>query len=132
MRSLLIFVAIAAVLLCPYNCAVRAAASRASANTESKKACCERCRATRPSEGDESPDREPREDDTSCFCTGVVFDASARAPLDTLLFSTHAARSVDSAISESTAPEQIAIGAAGPPPLLGGLLLRIAINSFLI
>lgn len=133
MRSLLIFVAIAAVLLCPYNCAVRAAASRASANTESKKACCERCRATRPSEGDESPDREPREDDTSCFCTGVVFDASARAPLDTLLFSTHEALSVDSALChESPASEQVAMEAAGPPPIWGGRLLRIAINSFLI
>lgn len=132
MRSLPIYVAIAAVLLCPYNCAVRAAASRAAANTESKKACCERCRATRPSEGDESPDREPREDETSCFCTGVAFDASARAPLDTLLFSTHEALSVDSAISlESPAPEQIAIG-ADPPPMLGGRLLRIAIVSFLI
>ena len=133
MRSLPIYVAIAAVLLCPYNCAVRAAASRASANKEAGKSCCERCRCERAHEQDESPNRESRDEDRSCFCGGAVFDASARAPLDTLLFSTHEALWVDSALChESLASEQFALEAADPPPIWGGRLLRIAINSFLV
>lgn len=134
MRSLPILFAIAAVLLCPYNCAVRAAASRVGVNKVTAKTCCERCRAARPVEGDETPDqRAPREDSRSCFCTGVVFDASARAPADTLLFLMHWTLSVDSeVVLESTSPKQVAIEAAGPPPILGGRLLRIANGSFLI
>lgn len=133
MRSLPIFVAIAAVLLCPYTCAVRGAATCASADTEVGKACCERCRCEHGPEQDESPRRESREEDQSCFCGGAVFDASARTQVDTLLFSSHLAQSVDSAKSlESPVPEQNAIEAAVPPPILGGRLLRIAFDSFLI
>lgn len=132
MRSLPVFIAIAAVLLCPYNCAVRAAADRASAFVETGKACCERCRGEQAPSQDKSPNRESRDEDQSCFCGGAVFDASARAPVDTLLFSAHGALWVDSAISlESPAPEPIANAAAGAP-IPGGRLLRIAINSFLI
>ena len=133
MRSLPVFVAIAAVLLCPYNCAVRAAASRAQADTGIRIACCERCQSERAPEHDESPNREPRDEDQSCFCGGAVFDASARTQVDSLLFSSHLAQSVDSAKSfESPAPGQVAIEAAVPPPILGGRLLRIALDSFLI
>lgn len=133
MRSLLVFVAIATVLLCPYTCAVEVAASRAPANKVTGKACCERCRCERESKHDGSPSRESSDEDQSCFCGGAVFDASARTQVDTLLFSSQVAISVDSATSlESPSPEQIAIEAAVPPPILGGRLLRIALDSFLI
>jgi len=133
MRSLPIFVAIAAVLLCPYNCAVRGAASGAAADPEARESCCERCRCENGPKHDESPSRESRDEDQSCFCGGAVFDASARTQVDTLLFSSHLAQSVDSAKSfESPAPGQVAIEAAVPPPILGGRLLRIALDSFLI
>ena len=132
MRSPLVFVAVATVLLCPYSCAVRAAASRATADTESGKACCERCRCERAPKHDEAPSRESREEDAPCFCGGAVFDASARAA-DDFLFSEHGVLSVDSAIGvHSPAPEQIATVGAVPPPILSGMLLRIAIVSFLI
>ena len=134
MRALPILIAIAAVLLCPYNCAARAAANREGVKKVAAKNCCERCRATRPSEGVPSPDpRAPREEGRSCFCSGVVFNASARAPVDTLLILSHWAISIDSRlVLESTAPKQVVIEVVGPPPILGGRLLRIVNGSFLI
>ncbi len=84
MRTFLIYLMLATLLICPYECAVRLAAAQTPGN-DANSACCERCRVRQADES-RAPDHErlpaPSEDGRCCLCEGAVFDAAARSPLE--------------------------------------------------
>lgn len=134
MRTLIVYFALLGILLCPYNCAVRAASKRASINDGLAKTCCEHCRAKRPAQqNQQNPERPtPSHDGRTCICTGAVFNVSPRTVVDSLLVATHAAPAVDSlARLELPAPESLGDEAERPPLAPDGRHLRIVIHSFL-
>jgi hypothetical protein len=140
MHSILVFQAILGVLLCPYDCAVRASVARAPAEDSVSAGCCQHCRMRRLAENDcpaedrgPSDHQDPSEDSHSCLCEGAIFDATARGPADSLLEASLWALGVDSAqLPELTAPDWITWRTADQPPPEGGRQVRIAVQSFLL
>lgn len=132
MRSLVIALSIIGVLLCPYDCAVRAAAGKALGCKEGKPACCARCQAERLSENN-SPQDEPRKDGHSCLCEGAVFTSTAPQELDSLLLVSQLAIAIDSTQDvESDSPVRFIDPHDSPPLQLSGREVRILNRSFLI
>lgn len=134
MRNLVVLLSIAAVLACPYECAVKLAAAQAI-SSDAKPACCEECEAHRPTTpaGDPTPNTPaPDEDGRWCLCEGAVFDAGARSPVDdsvqVTLWIGSAGLAEFSAISAS-APQ---FERSASPPTMGGRFMRIAICSLLL
>ena len=107
MRSFIVYLAIATLLWCPYNCALKAAAAQSFASCD-RTACCDKCRArelakvvaaraitaktitakvTAPADSHETSDspaspNRPSKDGKNCVCEGAVFDAAARFAVD--------------------------------------------------
>jgi hypothetical protein len=134
MRNLVVLLSIAAVLACPYECAVKLAAAQAI-GSDAKAACCEECEAHRPATptGDPTPNAPtPDEDGRWCLCEGAVFDAGARSLVDdsvqVTLWIGNAGLAEYSAIS-ATAPR---FERSTPPPTMAGWPMRIAICSLLL
>lgn len=126
---------IAALLICPYECAVRLAAAQTLGN-DANSACCERCRAR---QADEStvPNQErlplPSEDGRYCLCEGAVFDAAARSPLEPSLQSILWIEVSDSAQTPMHGLSVTRFDRGQlPPPENAGRLARIAIRSLLL
>src|SRR4029079_6963543 len=115
--SLIIYFALVGILLCPYNCAVRAAGKRAPVNEAIADACCEHCRAREVAKHPSAPKGStPTRDGRSCICAGAVFNVSPRTVVDTLLFASHAPPAVNSwACLEMPTTARLAGQAAGPP-----------------
>src|SRR5581483_746904 len=84
MRTFSIYLMIATLLICPYECAVRLAAAQTTGN-DANSACCERCHVRQADES-RAPNHErlpaPSEDGRCCLCEGAVFDVAARSPLE--------------------------------------------------
>ncbi len=134
MRSLIIALAIAGVLLCPYECAVRAAASMALSPVNTHVACCEKCRQTQAAEQQQSPKQDhPRQDGRSCLCEGAVLDAASHHDLDGLQFATHAATVIDATqLGDRCTKTSERDEDLRPPRFGGGRQVRVWIHSFLI
>ena len=143
MRSIIAYLAIVALLMCPYDCAVKFAAAQSLGNDDHV-TCCEKCRARElsespPSSGERLPVERgpsqpaPSEDGKSCLCEGAVFDATTRSPADTVLEFSHLSWVADSALAPSVAAHTPSVDRAGPPPNdEGGRLTRIVIRSLLL
>lgn len=143
MRTIIVYLAIVALLLCPYDCAVKLAAAESLGN-ENHVACCEKCRARESSEIRSSTDRGspsdpdpaqpiPSEDGKSCLCEGAVFDAATRSSADAVLEFSLLSWVADSAEMPSLALFAPRVNRAGlPPNEEGGRLTRIAIRSLLL
>ena len=87
MRSIVVYLAIGTLLLCPYDCAVKQAAA-ASLGSHQQNPCCEVrvCHLSEQSHRDRAPNQpKPSEDGKSCLCEGVVFDATLRSPAEAIL-----------------------------------------------
>ncbi len=143
MRTFIVYLAIVALLLCPFDCAVKLAAAKVQWNND-RVVCCEKCRARELSEtpsstgqGSQSdPDPAqptPSEDGKSCLCEGAVFDATTRSPADAVLeFSLHC-WVTDVAETPCLALSAPSVDRAGPPPNEeGGRLTRIVLRSLLL
>lgn len=143
MRTIIVYLAIAALLLCPYDCAAKLAAAR-SLGSDDHVACCEKCRSRESSEtphstgqgseSDRHPARPlPSEDGKSCLCEGAVFDAATRSPADAVLEFSHLSWVADVAVTPSLAIFAPSVDRDGPPPnQQGGRLTRIVIRSLLL
>lgn len=136
MRNLVVLLSIAAIVLCPYQCAVKWAAAQANRG-EAKPACCEECKTHQQTAAEFSeqqtplapaPDQEGR----ACLCAGAVFDAGARSLPDfdaEVLYTTLSLR--------PGAAHQMALSATAfdhtllPPPR-DGRLTRIALRSLIL
>jgi hypothetical protein len=128
MHKILVHLAIVGLLLCPYDCAAREAAARLTGDNQAAAACCQKCRERQQ----QSPTPRPSEDGKSCICEGAMFDAAAAGPVVPPLDATLWAVIVDPVtMPELTSPDWIALH-TGPPPLLGGRQVRIAVQSFLL
>jgi hypothetical protein len=138
MRTILVYLTIVSLLLCPYDCAVKSAAAQAIGSLD-RSACCESCRARAtaetPNPASERQPQEPTpaEDGRSCLCEGAVFDAAARSSADTSSQVSFWIGAVDSAVTLGlTTPPPSANRVDPLPPHDGGRLTRIAICSLLV
>ncbi len=143
MRTFIVYLAIAALLLCPYDCALNLAAAESSSN-ENRVVCCENCRArelattppssSRDSRDDRSPaPLKPSEDGKSCLCEGAVFDATIRSPADAVLEFSLLSWVADVAVMPSLAVFTPSVDRSGPPPSEeSGRITRIVIRSLLL
>lgn len=143
MRTIIVYLAIVALLLCPYDCAVKLAAAESLGN-EKQVACCEKCRTRESFETTSSTDRGspsdpdparpiPSKDGKSCLCEGAVFDAATRSSADAVLeFSLLLSWAADSAETPSLALFAPSVDRAGLPNEEGGRLTRIVIRSLLL
>jgi hypothetical protein len=142
MRTFIVYLAIVALLVCPYDCAAKLASAE-SPGDDARTSCCETCRGremteTPASSGQRSnSDREPAqprpsEDGRFCLCEGAVFDATQRSPAVAVLeFSLLAW--ADLAVTPPLAPCAPSVDHADPPPNhQGGRLTRIALRSLLL
>jgi hypothetical protein len=135
MRTFLIYLLIVALLICPYECAVKLAAAQSPGNDANSK-CCDRCRA-RQADETTAPDREqspaPSDDGRNCLCEGAVFDASARSPLELSLQSVLWIEASNSAQTPTYDLSVMSFDRGGWPEAdASGRLTRIAIRSLLL
>ena len=137
MRTFIVYLAILALLLCPYGCAVRLAAAQSLGNENS--VCCEECRAhelseSPPSGGDRNPTQpESSKDGKFCVCEGAVFDATTRSPADAVLEFSLLPWVAVVAVTPSLANFAPSADCADQPTNEdGGKLTRIAICSLLL
>ena len=135
MRTLLIYLMIAALLICPYECAARLAAAQTPGN-DAHSACCERCQVRKADESS-VPDHErlpaPSEDGRSCLCEGAVFDVAVRSPLELSLQSVLWVEACDSAQVPMQGLSVTSFDRGQLPlPEDAGRLTRIAIRSLLL
>ena len=128
-----VYLTVAALLLCPYDCAVKSALAR-SVGDKTEHVCCEQCQSESATEEKETPEpTDPANDGRSCLCEGAVFDASVRTVQETLLFSFLWAPVVFSTTQvELSNPVRIACDASQPPPLLSGWERRVLILSLVL
>jgi len=128
MRPFIVLLTIAALLLCPYECAVRSA--QAQSRTSAKRAaCCPRCQVRQDS--DSQPLPAPSDDGRSCVCEGAVFDASAPFHAETpsqVLFWMGTSDSAPALTHVSAATNDWRANW----PLTSGSQLRVAIQSLLL
>ena len=137
MHKILVYLAIVGILLCPYDCAVREAAARATNGDAKCSSCCHHCPCQPdncPAHSEDPSDQEgPCDDGRSCLCEGAVFDVSARSMTNSLLEFSLWAPAVDSAETPRlTEPDWYAQRMVKPPPADGGRQLRIVVQSFLL
>ena len=158
MRSFIVYLAIATLLWCPYNCALKAAAAQSFASRD-RTACCDRCRArelakvvtaraitaraitakdTVPADSRGTSDRpsapnRPSKDGKHCVCEGAVFDAAARYAVDADLdISLLPWLAHDCDLSSSPGFER-GFDRVGPLiPLDAGRSLRVSLGSLLL
>lgn len=143
MRSIIVYLAIVALLMCPYDCAVKFAAAQSLGNSDHV-ACCEKCRVRQLSESpppcgegmpvERGPSQPaPSEDGKSCLCEGAVFDATTRSPADAIQEFSLLSWVADSALAPLKAAHTPSVDSADPPPNdNGGRLTRIVIRSLLL
>jgi hypothetical protein len=134
MRTVLVYIAIAALLLCPYHCAVKRAAAQ-TLRSEVTQACCAECLARQNSIPRAPVDPQspgPDEGSRSCFCEGAAFDAQARVEISHPQ-SVHWTWVIDPCASLGSSL-MLAHGdrEIRPPPDEGGLATRITICSLLL
>jgi hypothetical protein len=142
MRTIIVYLSIVALLVCPFDCAAKLAAAE-SPGDDARTACCETCRVRelaeapvssgRRSNGDHDPAQpRPSEDGRFCLCEGAVFDATTRSPAVAMLeFSLLAW--VDLAVTPSLATCAPSADQADlPPNPQGGRLTRITLRSLLL
>ena len=135
MRTLFIYLMIAALLICPYECAVRLAAAQ-TPGKNAHSACCERCR-THQADESTAPNHErlpaPSEDGRSCLCEGAVFDIAARSPIEPSLQSDLWIEASDSAQTLTHGLSAMSFDRGEWPEAdASGRLTRITIRSLLL
>lgn len=141
MRTIPLYLAIGAILICPYACALRDAAAQSLHIKWS--ACCEKCRVVDQCEESPSGDdcgREhlpkqptPSDDGKSCFCGGAIFDASTRASADVVQPSFILSCVADVAEMPAFAGLSELVSCTAPPfDNYGRLSVRLAIGSLLL
>ena len=138
MRTFIVYLAIAALLLCPYNCAVKWNSANGAQN-DGQRACCDKCLARETSNAaipahDQSPKHpEPDEDGRCCLCEGAVFNAAAQSwhvtSLQAFLWTWVIDPTEPQGLTSLTAT---ATCDSMPPALAGGLSARIAICSLVL
>lgn len=143
MRSIIVYLVIAALLMCPYDCALKVAAAQSLGNDDHV-ACCEKCRVrelseTPSSSGERLPvergpsEPAPSEDGRFCLCEGAVFDATTRSPADTVLEFSLSSWVADVAFAPCPVSFPPSVDRVGPPPNdEGGRFARIVIRSLLL
>lgn len=134
MRSLVVAFAILGVLLCPYDCAVRAAMGIAPACKGGKGACCAKCQTEKSHSKQQAPCKDdPRKDGHSCLCEGAVFAPTGQQELISLLLLSQLAIAIVSSPSvEISEPVHFTDPEESPPPHLSGREVRIVNLSFLL
>jgi hypothetical protein len=143
MRSLIVYLAIAALLWCPYDCALKAAAAQSFANWD-RAGCCDNCRERQraseaamadcraPGDDSSAPER-PSEDGKACLCDGAVFDAASRFAVDTDLEISQLPWVADDLGLCSPVGCVQGLDCVGPPPRLeAGRSLRVSLGSLLL
>lgn len=143
MRSVVVYLAIGTLLLCPYDCAVKQAAAE-SLGSQQQIPCCQKCRSRdlavaatasqEQSQRDRTPNQpKPSEDGKSCLCEGVVFDATLRSPAEAILEFSLLAWAADAALEPLFAACPPRAATSGPPLMeVGGASMRIALGSLLL
>jgi hypothetical protein len=143
MRTIIVYLAIAALLVCPYDCAAKFAAAQADGSKVST-SCCKNCRARelsecpelsgpRSTEDCDPAQRDPSGDGKSCLCEGAVFDAATRLPADAVLEFSLLSWVADLAARPFVAAFTPSLDRADSPPIeVGGRQTRIAIRSLLV
>jgi hypothetical protein len=134
MRTLVVLLSIAAVLACPYQCAVKLAAAQ-GIGVDQKPACCEQCQARETTQQDQNQTPTspgPDEDGCWCLCEGAVFDAGSRSLVDDSVQVSLWTWASGLAESPDDAAPTPSFDCAGLPPPLDGRLTRIAIHSLLL
>ena len=144
MRSFIVYLTIAALQLCPYNCAVEWNATHGALDGGGR-ACCAQCLAREDSNvafpgHDQSaqhpaPDKHPApdQDGRSCLCEGAVFAAAAQGCYATSLQDFLWIGMTDPAERQGLA-SLTATATCGSisPPQAGGLAARIALCSLVL
>lgn len=134
MQTVVVFLSIASVLACPYDCAVKVAAAQAM-RSDHKPACCKRCRTSETTEPTNNPTPEspaPVEDGRWCLCEGAVLCATARFSVDDSLQVSLWTWVSGTAETLDIATHLPSIDRAELPPPLDGRLTRIAMHSLLL
>jgi hypothetical protein len=133
MSSQVVYLIVAALLLCPYDCAVKSALARA-VGTHEEIGCCEHCQAESDSNGTSTPKPlEPANDGRCCLCEGAVFDASLRSTQDILFLSTlWAAQVASTAYVEVSQPLRTNFDLREVPPICSGKARRIEMLSLVL
>ena len=133
MSSPVVYLIVVALLLCPYDCAVKSALAR-TMGTHEEIGCCENCQAELDSEEASTPKPlEPANDGRSCLCEGAVFDASLRSTQDILFLATlWAAQVVSTANVGVSQPLRTNFELREVPPICSGKARRIEMLSLVL
>jgi hypothetical protein len=133
MRSIVVHLTIAALLVCPFECALRLAAAQ-GAGDERAAACCGECpeSAGQPSSPDRVPTPAPAEDGKSCVCEGAIVDAGARPGSSHDWPSCPLGPIADDAATRAWPGRRCFDRTAASPVESGGRVTRLAICSLLL
>jgi hypothetical protein len=134
MHPLVVSLLIACILACPYECAAKALAAQLSPATE--KICCEACLARNSSTSNQNSDRSnlpASEDGVSCLCEGVILNVTSQLAVEHAIHSSWDVV-VPGACLQPQLPclDRFENGDGVPPARLGGALVRILNQSFLL
>jgi hypothetical protein len=132
-RTFIVYLSIVAILVCPYDCAVKYAAAQ-SVGGENQIACCERCAAHRATEhspaGSNEHQPKPADDGKSCLCEGAVFDGMTRSDVEIVLQFSLSPCVADTAAAPSLVSFSAGLESGGTPiDDEGGRSMRIAMRS---
>jgi hypothetical protein len=132
-RTFIVYLGIAALLVCPYDCAVKYAAAQ-SVGGENEIACCERCAAHEAAEhspagsGEHQP--KPADDGKNCLCEGAVFDGVTRSDVEIVLQCSLLPCIADTAVAPSLVSFSPGLKGGGTPiDDEGGRSMRISMRS---
>ncbi len=133
MRTFIVYLAIVALLACPYDCAVKYAAAQ-SVRSEQPIACCNQCQAHESSAGSPAGQTKhppkPSDDGKSCLCEGAVFDAAVRSDVEIELQCSLLLWCAEIVVTPSLVSFSPDLEIAGPPiDEVGGRSMRIAMRS---
>jgi hypothetical protein len=131
MRPFVSALTIAALLLCPYECAVKSAQAQ-SRTSVPQPACCSQCQARQAKESPPArPLPAPSEDGRSCVCEGAVFASQPGFQLEVYLLVLPWMGTCDAALALAHAPA-VADCPREDWPQSSGSQLRLAMGSLLL
>jgi hypothetical protein len=138
MRTLLALLTIAAILICPYVCAVKEAVVRSSGQAHVK-SCCQHCRSessdTKSSSTEQQPAtpvKTPVQESRTCVCEGAIFSVVDRIAIEVTWQASLWISVPDPIVVFDSQNPLATIDLAGLPPPWRGLQRRIVLNSLLI
>lgn len=134
MHPVLVSLLIACILACPYECAAKSLAAQMSRAPE--RVCCEACLARNSSTSNQNSDRSnlpASEDGVSCLCEGVIFNVTSQQAVDHAIHSNWDVVLPGACLQpELPCLDRFENGDDVPPAMVGGALVRILNQSFLL